>query len=126
MEYIINSTKQFEKDINRIQKTEANKVISKLNVFINYLKEGKRVDHLISKVPNIILKFQFSSSLYIFRADLKIRAILSIESDPLFDQKIITLYRIVKHDELERAINSVVNSLYQSMIDNDGVDYGSN
>ena len=111
MEYIINSTKQFEKDINRIQKTEANKVISKLNVFINYLKEGKRVDHLISKVPNIILKFQFSSSLYIFRADLKIRAILSIESDPLFDQKIITLYRIVKHDELERAINSVVNSL---------------
>ena len=126
MEYLINSTKQFEKDINKLQKTEANKVISKLNMFINYLKEGKRVDHLISKVPNIILKFQFSSSLYIFRADLKIRAILSIESDPLFDQKIITLYRIIKHDELERAINSVVNSLYQSMIDNDGVDYGSN
>lgn len=53
------------------------------------------------------------SSLYVLRVSPQIRVILTIEADPLFDQKVITLFRVVKHDDMERAFNSIAESLYQ-------------
>ncbi|WP_170181382.1 hypothetical protein [Chlorobaculum thiosulfatiphilum] len=40
---------------------------------------------------------------------------MTIEEDPLFDQKIVTLFRVVKRDHMERAFNSIAESLYQQL-----------
>lgn len=55
------------------------------------------------------------SSLYVLRASPQIRVILTIEEDPLFDQKIVTLFRVVRHDDMDRAFNSIAESLYQHL-----------
>jgi hypothetical protein len=57
-----------------------------------------------------------SSSLFVFKIDVQLRAILTFEKDPLFNQSIITLLRVVNHDDLDKTFKSVSESLYQDMV----------
>jgi len=42
--------------------------------------------------------------------------IWAVDEDPIFGQIIFTLFRAVKHDDLDRAYQGVAESLYQDMI----------
>jgi len=63
----------------------------------------------------VVLPEGLDSSLYVLWVSPQLRVILTIEEDPLFEQKIVTLFRAVKHDEIDRAFNSIAESLYQQM-----------
>lgn len=56
-----------------------------------------------------------SIGIYILKVTRKIRVILTIDEDPLFNQFIIKLLRVVSTDEAERAYMSVSQSLYQPL-----------
>jgi mRNA-degrading endonuclease YafQ of YafQ-DinJ toxin-antitoxin module len=126
MEYEINSTKQFEKDMLRFSEEEKVKIINKINNLITYKMENRRIDNYIHKFKNINLKYNLKDSLYVFKINLNIRAIISIENDPLFNKNRITLYRIARHDEFDASAKSVINSLYSTIIKYDGEDNASN
>jgi len=126
MEYEINSTKQFEKDMLRFSEEERTKIINKINKLITYKIENKRIDSYIHKIQTINLKYNLKDSLYVFKINIDVRAIISIESDPLFNKNIITLYRITKHDEFNASAQTVINSLYNKILKYNGNDNASN
>ena len=67
-------------------------------------------DHYFSKMG------LFDSTIYYIRLDLHKRAIISVDDDPIFEKAIINIYSICNHDHLEREIKSLMESLYQNMI----------
>ena len=63
------------------------------------------------------------SSLYAYRLNRKIRFLFSVDDDPLFDQLIITLYRVIRHgDDFNKIFNSTTESLYQEFLSDRGED----
>ena len=61
----------------------------------------------------------YESSLYVLKVLEKLSVILTIDEDPIFDQYIVTLFRAVKQDKLNRAYQSVAESLYQELTHTD-------
>ena len=58
----------------------------------------------------------YESSLYVLRVSQKLRVILAVDEDPIFDQVIFTLYRVVKRDNLDKEYQGIAESLYQELL----------
>jgi hypothetical protein len=58
----------------------------------------------------------YESSLYTLKVSYQLRLILSVDEDPIFGQVIFTLFRVVKHDDLDKAYRGVAESLYQDLL----------
>jgi mRNA-degrading endonuclease YafQ of YafQ-DinJ toxin-antitoxin module len=114
MDILVEITDSFDKDLKHFSPSEKNKIKQKLNDLISKARETKNLRHLyrLHKVP---LQNNLSSSLFIFKIDLQLRAILTFENDPLFNQSILTLYRVIRHRDLDKTFKSVSESLYQNM-----------
>jgi predicted RNase H-like HicB family nuclease len=70
----------------------------------------------------IHLKGGFSSSLYSLRAGRDIRLIMAVDDDPVFRQILVTLFRVVRQDEVGRSYRSVAHLLYRNRIGRNGGD----
>lgn len=114
MEISIEVTKNFEKDYKKFSKKDQEKIKEKINMLIGTFRDNGSTKQLY-RLHKIELPQKLSSSLFIYKIDLKLRAILTFEKDPLFDQTIFTFFRVVNHSELETAFNSISESLYQNL-----------
>lgn len=73
------------------------------------------------------LKKGLESSLYCLKIPKNLRVILVYDEDPLFEQVLITLIRVVRRDNLERILESIGELLYQYYLNENGGDkYDSN
>jgi len=114
MDVLIESTKRFEKDIAKLSEREKETAIRKIN--------GCAELFIIDK-PNVYRKLKplrihlnsYDSSLYTMKISLKLIVVLTIDEDPIFGQVILTLFRLVTHDDFNNAYQGVVESLYQDM-----------
>ena len=68
----------------------------------------------------IHLKGGFSSSLYSLRAGRDIRLIVAVDDDPVFRRILVTLFRVVRQDEVGRSYRSVAHLLYRGQIERNG------
>jgi hypothetical protein len=68
----------------------------------------------------IHLKGGLSSSLYSLRAGRNIRLIMAVDDDPVFGQVLVTLFRVVRHEEVERSYRSIAHMLYRNQIERNG------
>lgn len=116
MELQFDITRHFEKDLGRLSTRDQNRVAASINKYAATfdVERGDSTRH-IYQLHRILLPEGLDSSLYVLRATQQIRVILTIEDDPLFGRKLVTLIRVVKHDELDRAFNSITESLYQHL-----------
>lgn len=122
MELVIDSTKKFEKDLEAFSETEKPLIIEKMNQYFQMLSTDKASFYRrLYQVKKLRLINQYDSSLYTLKINHKIRLILTIDEDPIFDQTIITLFRVVKHSDISKAYDSVAESLYQDLITNQEV-----
>jgi Txe/YoeB family toxin of Txe-Axe toxin-antitoxin module len=114
-ELLFESTSKFEEDLERFNNQERSKIIEKLNKRCATLKNGFKT--FSKKVPlKIVLNNGSQPTLYSLRIDRDIRIILTVDDDPLFDQIIITLIRVVHVKDLEVVFRSIAESLYQKDI----------
>lgn len=114
MEVKFDITRPFEKDLKKLGVREKDRVEVAIDRYAATFDSALDVStQHIYRPHKINMPEGLESSLYVLRVSPQIRAILTIEEDPLFDQKIITLFRVVKHDDMERAFNSIAESLYQ-------------
>ena len=113
MDIIIESTKKFESDIKKIDKPSKSKLIAKINNLSEHLQSNQEKHKDLYKLKKIDLGASLEDSMYIYKIGTKLRIILSIESDPLFDNINMTLYRCVKPDNLDKAFKSIIQSIYQ-------------
>ncbi|WP_414563150.1 MULTISPECIES: hypothetical protein [unclassified Anabaena] len=114
MDILIESTKEFEQDLEKFSNTEKFKIIKKLNRYMELLSEEKNLIYQNStQLREIRLNENYDSSIYSLRINEKIRIILTIDDDPIFERILITLFRVVKPEDAPKAYNSVAESLYQ-------------
>lgn len=114
MDILIESTKEFEQDLEKFSNTEKFKIIKKLNRYVELLSENKKLIYQNStQLREIRLNENYDSSIYSLRINEKIRIILTIDDDPIFERILITLFRVVKPEEAPKAYNSVAETLYQ-------------
>jgi mRNA-degrading endonuclease RelE of RelBE toxin-antitoxin system len=118
MDLIIQATKLFEKDIQKLPASDRKLVRDRINKFSQELISNR--DSFFSRTSQpfrLKLLHGFDSTLYSIRINQKIRVIVAIDEDPIFEQLIISIFRIAKSpDELNKVFSSVAESLYQSQL----------
>lgn len=103
---------KYLKKLNTVEREKTvHQIVSKVNGFLKH-NDRRYVfqDHFFSKIGN------FDSTIYYIRIDLNRRAIISIDEDPIFGVVKVIIYSICSHDNLQREINGIMQSLYQKML----------
>jgi Txe/YoeB family toxin of Txe-Axe toxin-antitoxin module len=116
MEVIYQSTKKFEKDIKTLGEAEKTKVIRKINTLSDIYLTDKDTFFKSHQVKKLILTEQMISSLYSMRIDHRLRLLFSIDEDPIFNQLILTLYRVVTPDLYSKALPQIIEALYKNYL----------
>lgn len=117
MDVLIESTRKFEQDLDQLCKYDRATVVAEVNacasLFPNHETDGYRKLHQL----DLLIDFNdCESSLYTLKLSKGMRAILSVDEDPIFDQVIFTLFRVVKEKELKRGYRDIAKSLYQDFL----------
>jgi mRNA-degrading endonuclease RelE of RelBE toxin-antitoxin system len=117
MNTLFQASEKFEQDIQSFQAKERERIASKINQYCSDFENNPATFRQQSYRPfKVILPGDLSSSLYALRIDRYIRVILTLEDDPLFNQTIVTLLRVVRHDSLEQAFKGIAEALYQGHV----------
>ncbi|RCJ16534.1 hypothetical protein A6S26_33235 [Nostoc sp. ATCC 43529] len=117
MDVLIESTRSFEKDIASLSKDEKAAVVKKINDCASLFPTQKAdVYRKLRRLPLPSDINSYESSLYTLKVSQKLRVILAVDEDPIFGQVIFTLFRVVKHDDLDKAYKGVAESLYQGFL----------
>lgn len=112
MNILIESTKQFESDLEQFSEVDRNIALQKINCFVTLFpshKDSEGFGRKLHQPPrSIALK---APSFYTLKVSPQLRVIWSIEEDSILDRIIFTLFRVVHRDELDRAYQSIAGSL---------------
>lgn len=114
MEIQFDITEKYEKEFSKLSTKDQKSVALSIDKYAaSFDVEKGDVTGKVFQLHKIQLPTGLDSSLYVLRSTQNIRVILTIEEDPLFCKKIITLMSVVNHDSMEKAYRSVSESLYQ-------------
>jgi mRNA-degrading endonuclease RelE of RelBE toxin-antitoxin system len=117
VDVLIESTRSFEKDLGKLSEDEKATTVKKINDCASLFPTQKAdVYRKLRRLPLPSDINGYESSLYTLRVSQKLRVILTVDEDPIFGQVIFTLFRVVKHDNLDRAYKGVAESLYQGLL----------
>ena len=124
MDILIESTIAFEHDLGELTSEVTAAVMESINNCVRFPpSQNPSQNHLASdRLQRLPLRSElngYESSLYVLKVLEKLSVILTIDEDPIFDQFIVTLFRAVKQDKLNRAYQSVAESLYQELTHTD-------
>lgn len=117
MDVLIESTRGFEQDIARLSEDDKATAIQKINDCASLFPIQKAdVYRKLRRIPLTSDLNGYESSLYTLRVSQKLRVILAVDEDPIFGQVIFTLFRAVKHDDIDKAYKGIAESLYQELL----------
>jgi hypothetical protein len=120
MDILIESTKNFENDLPMLSDVERGVVIAKINDLADLSSTHKSsVFRKLRRLDATSLIGSYESSLYTLKVSAKWFIILSVDEDPIFDQLIFTLFRVVPSQDLQKAYQVVAQSLYQDFLTQD-------
>ncbi|GAA6619972.1 hypothetical protein [Scytonema sp. NUACC26] len=118
MEILIESTKEFEQDLEAFTQPDRTVIVNKMNQYFQRILNDKNSlshIHYLEQLKKININ-SYDSSLYSLIIAPTIRVIITIDEDPIFDRIIITLFRVVKAVEASEAYTAVANSIYKELI----------
>ena len=114
MHLLFNSTESFEKDLQPLDASAQQGIVHRLNQIAPAFVEDKKAFARHARKPyKVQLGDGYDSSLYAVRIAPDLHAVLAVDDDPLFDQVIMTLIRVVNHADLKEAYGLAAKSLYQ-------------
>jgi hypothetical protein len=117
MNVLFQATKKFEKDLQDLPPSDAQLVISHLNRNCSLLKQNPAAFYQTVHKPLIVqLKEGMDSTLYSMRVGHDLGILLAVDDDPLFNQTIFTLLRLVRRKDLSKVFRGIAESLYQSAL----------
>ncbi|MBN1618350.1 hypothetical protein JW887_03340 [Candidatus Dojkabacteria bacterium] len=109
-------TKKFENDLKKFGAQDKQIITESINKYCSLLPLNGKRSRQFYQPHTIELTDNLDSSLYVLKVARHIRVILTIDEDPLFDQLMITLLRVVNTNEAEHAYTVVSQSLYQPIL----------
>ena len=115
MEVVFESTKRFEKDLKRLGQVDRKTAVAAINKAADSLKRDPGEFYRSARRPYVpILRGEAESTLFILRAGGAVRLLITADEDPLFDEVIIRLLRVARHDDLEKIFKGLAEALYQT------------
>lgn len=115
------TTPDFRNDLDRLSQDDRARVHEMLRRSYNLLRDNRRGFFAKTEQPlPIHLKGGLSSSLYSLRVGRDLRLIITVDDDPVFGRTLVTLFRAVRRNDLERSYRSIVNLLYRNQIERNG------
>ena len=114
MDIQVDITEEFDKSYKKIPQPKRKLIGDKINQLVDNLRNGNKRSLMRPRgieFPANIKKSQ--STLYIFRATPEYRAVVSLDDDPMFNQKVLTLYDITRHDSITVCFMAVATKLYK-------------
>jgi len=112
------TTVDFRRDLDRLSPDDRASVVETLRRSYELLRVSPRSLFARAQRPlPIHLKDGLSSSLYSLRAGHDIRLIVAVDDDPVFGQTLVTLFRAVRHDQVECSYRSIAHLLYGNQIE---------
>lgn len=120
MDVLIESTKSFETDLDKLSEDEKTTTVKQINdfasLFPNQKSDGYRK---LQRIPLSLGLNGYNSSLYTLKVSQKLNVILAVDEDPIFGQVIFTLFRVVEQDDLGKAYPGIAESPYQEILHHD-------
>ncbi len=115
MDVRIDIEQHFEEDNNYLAPWENTTVAVGINMLINFLRREVDINPLLSKIDTTDIYEDLDSSLRVFRIETVendyLNILLSSENDPLFDQHILTLFRVVRDNEVVTVFKNLLETL---------------
>lgn len=116
MDILFESTKKFEKDLKKLTPQERERIIEKINlVGQHYLTSKSNAEHVHVYRP-LKIKLEDDTTLFAIKVSPKLRVLFTLDEDPLFDQIIMTLFRITSPEKYEKVLKGISESLYQDSL----------
>ncbi|RKZ51641.1 MAG: hypothetical protein DRR16_00985 [Candidatus Parabeggiatoa sp. nov. 3] len=113
MEIVFESTQEFEKELARFSETERQVTIEQINQSAQlFLTEKSTLFRKLRRLHNVKLINDYESTLYSLKVTDSIRVILTIDEDPIFEQVIFTLFRVVRKSLASQAYEAVAALIY--------------
>jgi hypothetical protein len=120
MDILIESTKEFEIDLGKLTKEGKTLTVQKINDCASLFLTQKAEVYRRFNCPSLLCGLNgYESSLYTLQVSERLWLILAVDEDPLFDQVIFTLFRVIKHGDLAYAYQDVRELLYQDILSHD-------
>jgi hypothetical protein len=117
MQLLFQSTQEFEHEIEALSESERIEIIERINGECpNFVCEKESFFSLVHQPREIPLVNECCSSLYVMPAGVDKVIILTLDEDPIFDQLIITLIRLVPASTSTKVYMDVAHTLYHSHI----------
>lgn len=114
MDILIESTKDFETDLEKFTNTEKFKIIKEMNRCFELLSTDKDLFYQNSEQFRYLkLNHDYDSTIYSIKINEEQRIILTIDDDPIFGCTLITLFRLVTPEDASKAYNAVAEFIYQ-------------
>ena len=111
------ATDDFEKELGGFPPRDKKQIINKINHYCGSLLTTPEYFYKHTYRPHTItLSNEYESTLYVLRINKDIRVILTTDEDPLFDQFLITLIGVARHDSLDKKFKGIAESLYQQYL----------
>ena len=120
MDILIESTRNFEQDLERLSNEEKAITVKKINDCAS-LFPTQKVD-VYRKLRRLSLLSGlngYESSPCTLKVSQKLRVILAVDEDPIFGQVIFTLFRVVEHDDIDTVYRGMAKSPYQDILHHD-------
>ena len=109
------------KYLKKLRQNEKNQMMSLINKKVRgYIEDGDQ--RYIFQEKYFSKLGQFDSTVYCLRVNMKIRAILSIDEDPIFGKVIVNIFSLCSPEKMNIEIQGLMESLYQKMINEESYD----
>lgn len=117
MDVLVESTKGFEEDLSLLDKAARDLVVSEVNAVADFLpiQDSTAIPNI--RPPYLSLDLNgYESSLCTLNISHQLNVVLAVDNDPIFGQVILSLFRIVKQEDLAAAYQEIANSLYKDLV----------
>lgn len=109
------------KYLKKLNKNEQNKMMLIINQKVRgYIENGDQryifQEKFFSKLG------QFDSTVYCLKVTPKIRAILSIDEDPIFEKVVVNIFALCNPEKMNIEMQGIMEALYQKMINEESYD----
>lgn len=117
MDIVVESTEAFKQDLTAFSEAERSIIWEEIQqgiplIFAEQIFREKRLHQFYS----FQLPHNYGSTLYSFIVNYRIRVILCIDDDPIFERTLITLFRVVDTQNVAEVYQQVGERIYQPIL----------
>lgn len=117
MKLVFESTERFEEEISFFKNEQRLLIVNKINKCFNLLLSNPQKFYSRVEQPfHFQLRNDYEFSLYVLTVSDNLGIIFTVDEDPIFEQIIITLFRLVETNEAGKAYQEVGNLLYHDFL----------